>query len=323
MFTKIMSFYALTSYKPASLRRAFFTKLLILSVLFSPMAYAQSAQQSYSGKDFLGWLNAAKIAQASYQSKEEISAVLSTQGYKLTLMQQIEGFSVAFVLATNDAKKQHILAVRGTSNVENIIVDAAFVLVPDELSGIDIHQGFLLSSRDIFQQIRPLLKPGYTIKTVGHSLGGAAALILAMMLDNQGYSIDKVTTFGQPKVTNVSGSRKFKHLDIERLVTPKDIVPLVPPLDPIDLMKLSIFWHQGQEIVLYKNSQYAVLSGTDSMLRAIDFLNDIPQQEHVSNHFMSTYVSHLKPKLDSPVEIKYQRDFKLSDWFTPPADDKP
>ena len=289
--------------------------LLFTFLVFAQLSFAQANQQDFSSKDFSHWLNAAHIAEATYQSTAELTEVLNEQGYKITLQKQIEGYSVGFVLATNDSSRQHILAVRGTSNVENVVVDAAFVLVPDKLSGIDIHQGFLLSARDIYQQIQDKINPQYKINTIGHSLGGAAALILAMMLDAQGYAVAEVITFGQPKVTNVSGSRKFNHLNIKRLVTPKDMVPLVPPVDPLDLMKLSIFWHQGTEIVLFENNQYSVLTGVDSMMRAVDFLNDIPSEQHIRNHFMTTYINHLQSKLKTPVEVEYKRDFKFSDWF--------
>jgi len=288
--------------------------LFVACITFNLISCAQVKQQ-FTAKDFHHWLNAAYIAEATYQSKKNITDILSNQGYKIKLRQQIPGYSVSFVLATNDTTKQHLLAVRGTSNIENIIVDAAFVLVPDKLSGIDIHQGFLLSARDIYQEILSEINPEYTINTIGHSLGGATALILAMMLDAQGYSIGKVITFGQPKVTNISGSGKFKHLDIKRLVTAKDIVPLLPPLDPMDLMNLGIFWHQGTEIILYKNNQYSVLTGINSIKRAADFLNDIPSEQHLTNHFMSSYISHLKTKLNSPEEINYKSDFNLSDWM--------
>lgn len=281
---------------------------------------AQAAQKSFTADDFTHWLNAAYIADASYKSDEDIAEALKLQGYKIERSQKIEGFSVAYVLATNEKTKQHILAVRGTANIENAIVDAAFVLVPDKLTGIDIHQGFLLSARDIYQQVMPEINSGYKINTIGHSLGGSAALILAMMFDAQGYSVGEVITFGQPKVTNIGGSRQFKHLNIIRFVNPKDIVPLVPPVDPMDLMNFSIFWHQGTEILLQKGKQYSVLTGIDSMMRAADFLNDMPSEQHLSNHFMSTYISNIKDKLDSPEEIEYKSDFKLSDWFGSSSD---
>lgn len=310
MFSKL-----LLKNKNLRFKRIVSVSLLFSGIIFAQLSFAQANQQDFSAKDFSHWLDAAYIAEATYQSTADLAEVLSKQGYEITLQQQIKGYSVGFVLATNDTSRQHILAVRGTSNVENVVVDAAFVLVPDKLSGIEIHQGFLLSARDIYQQIRDKLNPQYKINTIGHSLGGAAALILAMMLDAQGYDVGEVITFGQPKVTNITGSQKFKHLDIKRLVTPKDMVPLMPPLDPMDLMKLSIFWHQGTEIVLFENNQYTVLTGLSSMKRAADFLNDIPSEQHLRNHFMTTYIKHLQSKLKTPVEIEYKSDFKFSDWF--------
>lgn len=288
--------------------------LFLVCLFTSQLSLAQEKPQ-YTTRDFQHWLDAAYIADATYRTEDELAAVLRDQGYNINMFQQVQGYSVGFVLATNDATKKHLLAVRGTSNIDNVIVDAAFVLVPDKLSGIDIHQGFLYSSERIYHLIQPEIKPGYTIDTIGHSLGGADALILAMMLDAQGYKTGEVITFGQPKVTNISGSRKFRHLNIKRLVTPKDVVPLVPPVDPMDLMKLSIFWHQGTEIVLYNNNQYSVLTGIDSMKRAMDFLNDVPDTKHLTSHYMTTYISHLKSKLDSPEQIEYKADFSLTDWI--------
>lgn len=299
---------------------------LMMSLLISSNVNASDkstiSPSQFSREDFSHWLDAAYIADATYKSRQDIEQVLASQGYTVNQFKQLPGFSVGYVIATNDISRQHIIAVRGTSNMENIVVDAAFILVPDKITGVDIHQGFLLSARDIYQQILPELTPGYTTNTIGHSLGGAAALIIAMMLDAQGHTVGEVITFGQPKVTNISGSRTFKHLDVKRLVNPKDIVPLVPPLDPMEMMNLSIFWHQGTEIVLFKNNQYSVLSGVDSMMRATDFLNDMPSEQHIENHFMSSYIKHLKSKQASAEQIKYKSDFKFTDWFSPSSGKK-
>lgn len=315
----------MSSYTKVSLARIAISCLLTIFSLSSIVHAADSNRATtspFSSSDFSHWLNAAYMADATYKSRQDVEQVLNSQGYELNHFKQLEGFSVGYVIATNDVTRQHVIAVRGTSNVENVIVDAAFVLVPDEITGIDIHQGFLLSARDIYQQILSEINPDYTVNTIGHSLGGAAALIIAMMLDAQDYQVGEVITFGQPKVTNITGSRSFKHLNVTRLVTPKDMVPLVPPLDPMEMMNLSIFWHQGTEIVLYKNNQYSVLTGIDSMMRATSFLNDIPSEQHVSNHFMSTYISHLKTKLGSSEEIAFKNDFKFSDWFGPASESK-
>ncbi len=287
--------------------------LLCFITTFSSVTLASTGK--YSANDFDHWLKAAYIAEATYGSRKILERLFGKKGFDLTKSQKIKGYAVTYFLATNEKTKQHILAVRGTANIENMLVNATFVLVHDNLTNIDIHQGFLLSARDIYQQIKPLLKPGYTITTIGHSLGGATALVIAMMLDAQGYPVDEIITFGQPKVTNMGGSRKFEHLNVTRIVTVKDMIPLVPPIDPMNMMKLSIFWHQGTEIVLYNDTRYSVLSGINSMLRATDFLNDIPDDRHFNNHFMSTYISYLKEKLEAPEQVKFENDFKFSDWL--------
>lgn len=287
--------------------------LLLTASLFSTSLYA--AEPTFTSKDFTHFLNAAYIAQASYRTESDIKKVLLAQGYEIKVYKQVEGFSVAYVLATNKVTRHQLIAVRGTSNVENAVVDAAFVLVADKISGINIHQGFLLSARDIYQHILPEIKREYTTDFIGHSLGGATALILAMMFDAQGFDIGEVITFGQPKVTDVGGSLKFDHLNIKRIVTSKDVVPLVPPLDPSDLLSLRIFWHQGIEILLLKDNQYAVLSGTNSMMRATSFLNQIPGEQHLNSHYMTSYIKQLKPKLKMPVEVEYKNDYKMPAWF--------
>lgn len=288
--------------------------LIILLVTILPRQ-SVAAQTSFSKEDFSRWLDDAYIAQATYESDDGLAELLSKRGYTLTKSKEIPGFEVSYLLATNDVTRHHLIAVRGTANIKNVIVDSAFVLLADKITGIDIHQGFLLSSSGIYQQLLPDIKPGYKIKTIGHSLGGATALILAMMFDAQGYPVDEVVTFGQPKVTNISGNKKFAHLNVKRLVTDKDIVPLVPPADILELSNISIFWHQGTEIILYQDNRYSVLSGMDSMRRTVDFLNETPGEHNLNGHFMATYIKYIKAKLENQKEIDYKFDFSFSDWF--------
>jgi len=288
--------------------------LLLFLSLFSFISFA--SDKTYSPEDFQHFLDTARIAQATYGGEQELDRLLTEKGYQIEILQQAKGFSVAYVLATNRTLKKHLIAIRGTANANNVIADAAFVLVKDNITGIDIHQGFLLSARDIFEDVMPRIRPGYKIDTIGHSLGGAAALVIAMMFDKQGYSIDEVITFGQPKVTNINGSSAFSHLNVTRLVTPKDIVPLVPPVDPMDMMNFSIFWHQGTEIVLADENRYSVLTGIKSMMRASSFLNDMPSDVHITNHFMSSYIESIQKKVTDPLQVAYKSDFNLRDWFT-------
>ena len=257
----------------------------------------------------------ALIADAAYQGKSGIENILEAQGYTLSAHGQLPGYAVSYFLATNDAEKQQILAVRGTSNFENAMVDVAFQLLPNKHTGIKLHQGFAQSADFIYDKVKPKLNRDYRINTTGHSLGGAAALILAMYLDAGGYDVGKIITFGQPKVTNMSGSRKYSHLDVTRVVTPKDMVPLAPPLDPMDLMNMEIYWHLGTELVLQDGKAYSELEGVDSMMRATDFLNEMLTKENLQHHYMTEYINSITPKIVNAERVPYENDFSIYDWF--------
>ena len=264
----------------------------------------------------------ALIADAAYGDPDAVEALLAARGYALSARGELPGYGVRFFLATNASTQEQILAVRGTSNLENAMVDVAFQLLPNEHTGIRLHQGFALSADYIYDKVRPALNSDYRIHTTGHSLGGAAALILAMYLDAAGYDVGSVITFGQPKVTNVAGSRKYSHLDVTRVVTPGDVVPLMPPLDPMDLMNMDIYWHLGTEVVLQPGNAYSELEGVDSMMRATGFLNQLPTEKNLQHHFMTEYINLITPKLVNAKRVPYENDFSLTDWFKEGARDE-
>ncbi len=278
-------------------------------------AFPASASTANAGARFKTLYEYALIADAAYQGKAAVETVLAAQGFTLVAQGELPGYGVSFFLASSDAKRQQILAVRGTSNIENALVDVAFQLLPNKHTGVKLHQGFALSADYIYEKVRPSLKKDYRIDTTGHSLGGAAALILAMYLDAAGYDVGQVITFGQPKVTNLGGSRQYAHLDVTRVVTPKDLVPLVPPLDPMDLMNMDIYWHLGTEIVLQPGADYSELEGVDSMLRATDFMNEMITQKNLQHHFMNEYINLITPKMVNARQVPYENNFDFFGWF--------
>ncbi|MBT8129104.1 MAG: lipase family protein [Gammaproteobacteria bacterium] len=258
----------------------------------------------------------ALLSDVAYRDKGKIEQALALQGYTLTTYGQLPGYGVSYYLATSDVDRRQVIAVRGTSNVENAMVDVALQLLPNSHTGIKLHQGFALSADYIYQKVKAHLISDFAINTTGHSLGGATALILAMYLDADGYDVNEVVTFGQPKVTNISGSRKFAHLDVTRVVTPKDMVPLVPPLDPMDLMNMDIYWHLGTEIVLQAGSEYSELEGVDSMMRATDFMNEMVSTKNLQHHYMTVYINSITPKLVNAKQVPYKSDFSIVDLLS-------
>ena len=257
----------------------------------------------------------AQLADAAYQSKPKILELSAAQAYTLTHYGNIPSVKVSYFLATIDAEKTHIISVRGTSNVANAFVDIDLQLVENKHAGVRLHRGFAQAAEGIYQEIRPQLNRDYKISTTGHSLGGAVALILAMYLDIDNFNLERVVTFGQPKVTNIPGAKKFNHLNVSRIVTPRDLVPLSPPFDPVDINNLDIYWHLGTEIVLLPDTEYSVLQGLDSMLRATKFIGKPINEENLKYHEMARYLDLIGKKINKATLIPYKNDFDFFGWF--------
>lgn len=265
--------------------------------------------------DFIEIHNQAGFAKAAYDAEVKIRTFLESSNYTLTLYKTAPDIQISYFLATNKQTETQVISVRGTSNIENAMVDILLKLRVDQNTGIQLHEGFAFAARQVYAELKPLIKADYKIRTTGHSLGGAVALVLAMYLDADQYNIDQVITFGQPKVTNIAGANKISHINIIRVVTPLDIVPLVPPLDPLDINNLDVYWHAGKEVILLAENQYAVLAGLDSMLRATKFTQQPFNQRNIDNHNMSVYLSMIGAKTKSSRLVPYKYDLNLFNLF--------
>ena len=286
----------------------------VFALILASISAALPASETDS-VDFIQIQKQAGFASAAYQPEDKIRAFLESQDYLLTLYQTDPEIQVAFFLATDRQTKTQVVSVRGTSNVENAMVDIALKLKVDQDTGIKLHQGFARAAKQVYAELKPLLEVDHKIYTTGHSLGGAVALILAMYLDSDGYKIEQVITFGQPKVTNIAGASKTGHIDIIRVVTALDIVPLVPPFDPLDINSLDVYWHVGKEVILLTDNQYAILQGVDSMLRATRFTQQPFNQNNIQNHSMSVYLGMLGAQTKDFRQVPYKVDLNLFNLF--------
>jgi len=281
---------------------------MVLCFISSSLAFERSSFDEY--KQY------ALLANSAYQNREKINQVVTKDGWVVSHYEIIPGIEVLYYLASNQKSREQIIVVRGTANVENALVDAAHKLLPNSSLNIQLHEGFELAAKNIYSTVTPHLKKDYKISTTGHSLGGAVAVIIAMHLDNNKYNLDKVITFGQPKVTNISGALKYKHLALTRIVTPKDLVPLVPPFDAMDVNNLDIYWHLGTEIVLLPGLEFAEISGLDSMLRATNILSEKLDQNNIENHRMTLYLELINAKLKNAVKVEHKRNFDVFKLFS-------
>jgi len=252
---------------------------------------------------------AAQLSHIAYSQPQEIEAQLKGLNLPLTKHDVLAGPEVSYFLTQLDGVQ--VIAIRGTANAQNVLVDLDISLKNDNALGIQVHQGFAISAAAVYEDVKSLLNKQQPIETTGHSLGGAVAVLLGMYLQKDGYNLQAITTFGQPKVTNVQGTRQFSELPLTRVVTPKDIVPLVPPLSPMQIKELDIYWHNGIEVILLKGQEYSLTSGLKSMMRATKVASALPDERNLHAHKMSTYLQLINEKLKSSKQVPYKMGINL------------
>lgn len=140
-----------------------------------------------------------------------------------------------FHLRVSPHDKTVDVAIRGTANFDDVLVDLNAAAQLDEELQIPLHTGFRSVARDVYDALRRELSDielkTYTFRLFGHSLGGAAASIVSMYLHQAGFNVEVVATFGAPRFTTNEGARKYQVLNQRtfRVVRCDDVVPFLPP----------------------------------------------------------------------------------------------
>lgn len=266
----------------------------------------------------------ARLSNSAYESRDAVAQLAREFGSEVTMHEQVSGLDVIYFLLTDTKNKTHWITVRGTVNVKNTLVNLDLQLLPNADIGIQLHSGFAETAKDIFLKIKPELKKDFNIKITGHSLGGAVASVLAMYLDLDEFPVERVITFGQPKVTNFTGAQKFAHLNILRVVSARDFVPLLPPVDMVDLnvtdlnsiSKVGIYWPLGPEMILLDEYEYSMTKGLNSMLRATRFLSKQPDMKNLQHHQITHYLQAIKERQQRAKWIPYKNDFSIFSIFS-------
>jgi predicted lipase len=164
---------------------------------------------------------------------------------------------------------------------------------------VPLHKGFAVTALQAYQFAKPLLKPGYETRVTGHSLGGAAAAIVLMLLKEDGMRLGQAMTFGQPKVTNRQGVAKYRSLPLLRFVNDNDPVPLLPPLDISSILDEGPYQHFGPEVVLKDGTNYAYFAEPQAeRFSVISFWNTLGNQQP-PDHPVANYIQSLQAKATS------------------------
>ncbi|MFG6093803.1 lipase family protein [Leptothoe sp. ISB3NOV94-8A] len=231
----------------------------------------------------------------------------------------------AFIFRTNECM---VLVFRGTQEIRdwttnldmklrNFTIRRAGKTTVSSYKG-KVHTGFFLGwadiERDVLKQIERWQKVSGTAAKLppliitGHSLGGALATMAAASLQENGFNVAGLYTFGQPRVGDLTFSRQLnKNLSGRafRFVNNNDVVPHVPP--PFSLRNpMHLYGHLGTE--KYFNSKGFLVDNYKAIYRAFDGFMGLVKSafesglDLIADHSMSYYISNLDQAMEDEIK---------------------
>lgn len=144
-------------------------------------------------------------------------------------VREIAKTKVRYGYAVEKVGRRQVIAIRGTANFRNVLVDASTWKNRNPALGIRLHEGFDRSATLLYEDVMPFLDKKLPVVVIGHSLGAAQAMIVGMYLQKDGYTVEKVIAAGPPKVTDAEGWAAYAELPVILVSAGYDPVPFLPP----------------------------------------------------------------------------------------------
>lgn len=184
-------------------------------------------------------LNRSKLGLLTYKSDEFV-----LKNYPNAQIHTTPEYEIKFISIIDSKLSKRYILIRGNSNFKNWAVSLDAELVKGFLGDIGIHRGFLKGTIEVYDSLlfQKLLKSKTTrngngaptlIKNVlvGHSMGGAVAVLLAKKMQLEGHEIEEVITFSQPMITDSKGVKLMNTLPLLRVGLDRDVVVYLPTTD--------------------------------------------------------------------------------------------
>ena len=244
----------------------------------------------------------AKRAKAAYAQPAKISAAYP----KTVRVATPGGRDVQYFVERDDKAKVQYITVRGTMDDTTLKQDFDAKVRDDRATKIPVHSGFDLDARAVWADAQPYLKKGYKTYVAGHSLGGAVAAILGIYMIEDGYKVDKIYTYGQPRFTTSQGVAQLGFLPLLRVVDENDLVPLLPP-GAMANKKYGRYQQVGPEVILLDGPDYVYMPNQQaSELSLGEFWRGL----HVANlkdHKLDNYIKRIEDKLTGSRQVAYNQ----------------
>ena len=163
-----------------------------------------------------------------------------------------------------------IIAIRGTDDCADWLQNLNRCKVPYVIDGVSygsVHSGFLHELESIYPWLNNKIAEGRRIEIVGHSLGGAIAVLLGLYLSKTRSQHISVTTFGTPRI----GNRRFHNmctspnLNIVRIYNFADVITHIPFIG---------YYHIGDPVRIYNtNTNVCKIGKNHSIYNYIEILH--------------------------------------------------
>lgn len=135
----------------------------------------------------------------------------------------------------------------------------------------------------LLQILEPLINEGKKVTFIGHSTGGAMAVLFADLFESQfAKKTKRVVTFGQPSLGGLSFEKQYKLAHkTYRICCDIDLVTFLPPLP-------FYYVHVGKMLWLHEDEIYENIPSWKRLLLSLKSWLLGP----ISNHFMHKYIRH-------------------------------
>jgi triacylglycerol lipase len=243
----------------------------------------------------------AERSRTAYRTKQVIMAK-----YPKTIRVTSPGNTgVRYFLEQDDAAKTQIITVRGTAGQQNFSEDLNITVRTDRQADIPVHAGFDLAARAVYSDAKSYLKRSYKTYVTGHSLGGAVAALVTIYAIEDGFRVERVITFGQPKFTTAAGVQRLR-FPLIRVIDENDLVPMLPPATATD-PQYGPYEHVGPEVILLQGRRYVYLPAHDANRIGIgEFWRSIGIAD-LPDHKMDRYVNRIADKINGAAEVTYNQ----------------
>ncbi len=245
----------------------------------------------------------AELSQVSYLHPDHVENYVPHLGLELDRFIDRDG-AQAYVF---ESESDRVIACRGTEATEwnDVKADVNALTVLAETVG-RVHRGFKKEVDDLWPIIEEELshKDDRMLWFTGHSLGGAMATICAgrCYLSHIPMNPEELITFGAPRV----GTRRYvQHVDLKitRWVNNNDVVTRVPPT-------WLGYQHVGTRMYINADGKVRKLTKQQRVKdRWRGFVEGIKQGkvDHLSDHAIAQYVSHIADAVDELEAKRTQR----------------